>query len=72
MKNKDVHLIRLFEGETQKSFASRYGLAESTIAKIEAGFVGVSDVTRSKILRKFDMSDPQFIAFCQQMKETEV
>lgn len=71
MKNKDVKMIRLYEGLTQAQFAQKYGLAESTIAKIEAGWVGVSDVTRSKILRKFDMAEPDFVAFVERMKGAE-
>jgi len=71
MKRNDVHMIRLYEGMTQKSFATKYGLAESTVAKIEAGFVGISDVTRAKILRQFDMSEPEYIAFCERMKQAQ-
>lgn len=71
MTNNEVKLIRLYQGVSQKKFAKDHDLSEGTIAKIEAGFVGVSDVTRSKILRKFDMFDPSFIAFVQQMKDTE-
>lgn len=67
MTNQQLKLIRLYLGMTQKEFANYFGLAESTIAKIEVNIIGVSDVTRAKILRKFDVDDPEFIEFCAKM-----
>lgn len=67
MTNQQLKLIRLYLGMTQREFANYFGLAESTIAKIEVNIIGVSDVTRAKILRKFDVDNPDFIKFCAKM-----
>jgi len=67
MNIRQLKLIRLFLGMTQVEFAEHIEVAPSTVAKIEAGFIAVSDVTRSRVLRKFDISAPEFIAFSERM-----
>ncbi|GGJ49682.1 helix-turn-helix transcriptional regulator [Virgibacillus salexigens] len=57
MTNTQLKLIRLYLGLTQKDFATYVNVAESTIAKIEAGFTGVSEVTKARVYRKFDVTE---------------
>ncbi|GAA0427277.1 hypothetical protein GCM10008934_16330 [Virgibacillus salarius] len=68
MTSTQLKLIRLYLGLTQKDFATYVNVAESTIAKIEAGFTGVSDVTKARVYRKFDITEPGFITFCGLME----
>ncbi|UOQ48136.1 helix-turn-helix domain-containing protein [Gracilibacillus caseinilyticus] len=67
MTPKQMKLLRLYEGLTQKEFAEKVDLALSTVAKVEAGFVDVSDVTRSRVLRVYDLQDAGYLAFCERM-----
>ena len=68
MTVKQLKLLRLFHGLTQKDFAKEIGVSENTIAKIEANYSEVSTATRAKVLRRFDPSDKDFIEFCQRME----
>ena len=67
MTSKQLRMLRLYRGETQKEFAKSIEVANSTVAKIEAGLVGITDVTKSRVYRKFDMLDEGFMTFCQRM-----
>jgi DNA-binding XRE family transcriptional regulator len=71
MTNQTLKLLRLYHGLSQREFATKIGVAESTIGKIEAGWQGVSDVTKAKVLRNFDISDNEFMAFCERMNGNE-
>ncbi|MFZ3576772.1 helix-turn-helix domain-containing protein [Virgibacillus sp. DJP39] len=67
MNNQQLKLIRLYNGMSQREFGAHIGVAESTIAKIESRWQSVSEVTRARVLRNFDVSDPEFITFCDRM-----
>lgn len=67
MTNKQLKLVRLYRGVSQREFSASINVAESTIAKIEAGWQSVSDVTKARVLRNFDVSDAEFLAFCERM-----
>lgn len=67
MSNRQLKLLRMYSGLTQREFAELIGVAPSTVAKIEAGFTYVTDATKAKILRKFDLTCPEFTYFCIQM-----
>lgn len=71
MTNRELKLIRLYEGHTQTTFGEKYDLGKGTIAKIERNWIGVSDVTKSKVLRQFDVGDPGYIEFCKHMNASE-
>ena len=62
----------MYSGMTQKEFADFIGVAPSTVAKIEAGFAYVTDTTKAKILRKFDVTCSGFTYFCTQMNGERV
>ncbi len=65
-------MVRLFLGLTQQDFARQFGLTASTVAKIEVGLTRVSDATKAKVLRKFDVSKPEFIDFTDLMERSQV
>ena len=67
MTPKQFRMLRLYRGETQKEFAKSIEVANSTVAKIEAGLVGITETTKSRIYRKFDLLDEEFMTFCQRM-----
>ncbi|MFC4387754.1 helix-turn-helix domain-containing protein [Gracilibacillus marinus] len=71
MTNEQVKLIRLYSGQSQERFAEDVGLGASTIAKIEVGYARVTDRVRARILRKYDLTNPEFIAFCERMNKSE-
>lgn len=68
MTIQQFKLIRLYLGMPQNRFSEYIGVAESTVAKIEAGFSTVSDVTKARVLRRFDITAPEFMEFCERMK----
>ncbi|MFD2654496.1 helix-turn-helix domain-containing protein [Gracilibacillus thailandensis] len=67
MTNEQVKLIRLYNAKSQAQFAKEIGVGASTIAKIEVGLHGVTERVRSRILRKYDVNEPEFVAFCERM-----
>lgn len=71
MTNEQVKLIRLYSGLSQEEFAKEVGLGTSTIAKIEVGYAKVTDRVRARILRKYDLTNPEYITFCERMNITE-
>ncbi|WP_338452318.1 helix-turn-helix transcriptional regulator [Niallia oryzisoli] len=71
MNARQLKLIRLFSGLTQKEFAQEIGVAENTLAKCEASIIEVSTATKAKVLRKYDLSDPEFIEFTKRMTASE-
>lgn len=68
MMAKQLRLLRLYTGKTQHGFAKEIGVAPSTLAKVEVGLADVTELTKSKVLRKYDLFDKGFLAFCNRMK----
>lgn len=52
-----VRAIRLYYGLTQREFAERLGVDNTTICAIERGKRKVSDNMRIKIAQTFDLND---------------
>jgi transcriptional regulator with XRE-family HTH domain len=57
MDKETVRTLRIYFECSQKSFASKLGVSESTIAAIETGRRPVSAYVRTKILQVFDITD---------------
>lgn len=68
MTQKQLKLLRLYTGLTQAEFAKGVGIAPGTLAKMEVGLMPISTTNRAKILRKYDLLDDSFLAFCERMK----
>lgn len=64
MNKETVKSIRLYLNMSQAAFADHVGVAESTIAMIEAGHRVVTDKIASRIARKFKVT-PEFFEFVE-------
>lgn len=71
MTRKQMKLLRLYHGLTQAEFSRETGISPNLIALIEAGHREVSTTTKARVLRKYDLLDDGFTAFCQRMDEAE-
>ncbi|MEI3606907.1 helix-turn-helix transcriptional regulator [Pseudogracilibacillus sp. SE30717A] len=70
MKGNLVRTIRHYKGMTQPQFSKWLGVAESTIAQVEAGHRNVSENLASKIALKFDVTNANFIAYRERREQT--
>lgn len=69
--NKDLILnVRRYKGMTQEEFAEWLGVSRMTIALIESEHRNVSDTVTSKLAHKFDVTDDDFLTYCERRKKT--
>jgi len=68
MSNKQLQLLRQYHGMTQIEFAKTVGIAPGTLSRMESGLTDISSANKAKILRKYDLLDDGFLAFCERMK----
>ncbi|MBP1913253.1 transcriptional regulator with XRE-family HTH domain [Lederbergia galactosidilyticus] len=60
--------IRLYLEKNQQEFAEFLGVANSTVAGIEAGNRPISDQVRARVARKFSV-DAEFLEFMERNKK---
>lgn len=70
MRNELVKEIRYYLGMTQHEFAEWLGVNYSTIAAVETNYRNVSDKLAAKIALKFDVTDPEFLAYRERRAKT--
>lgn len=70
MKNELIQDIRHYKGMTQQHFADWLGVSLASIAHVESNHRNISDVLASKIALKFDVTDADFIEYCNRKKQT--
>lgn len=70
MKGDLIKIIRQYKNMTQPQFAEWLGVAESSISQVESGHRQVSEYLASKVALKFDVADPDFIAYRERRKHT--
>ncbi len=68
MNGNTVKAIRLFNGESQRSFAKLLGFSYSGIAAVESGRYAPSERLRASIARKFPI-DESFIIFLRDFEK---
>ena len=71
MRNEQVLIIREYLGLTQEQFAELVGVSKSLISHVEWGSRRVSENLSAKIARKFDVKDPDFLAYQERRKWAE-
>jgi len=68
MRNELIKDIRMYKGMSQKQFSRWLNVHYSTIANVESNHRPVSENLADIIALKFDVSDPDFVAYRERKK----